>query len=68
MTIKRRGVEARIVINGVSQRNPDPTLVDLIARAHLYLIPTVIDQNPCVHCRRPIDMIFHGRACSVRQA
>ena len=37
MTIKRRGVEARIVINGVSQRNPDPALVDLIARAHLYL-------------------------------
>lgn len=37
MTIKRRGVEARIVIAGASQRKPDATLVDLIARAHLYL-------------------------------
>lgn len=34
----------------------------------LRLIPTVIDQNPCAHLRRPIDMIFHGRSCSVRQA
>lgn len=37
MTIKRRGVEARIVIDGASQRKPDSSLVDLIARAHLYL-------------------------------
>jgi DNA invertase Pin-like site-specific DNA recombinase len=37
MTIKRRGVEARIVIDGTSQRKSDPSLVDLIARAHLYL-------------------------------
>lgn len=37
ITMKRRGVEARIVIDGTSQRKPDPTLVDLIARAHLYL-------------------------------
>ncbi|UVC09487.1 hypothetical protein IHQ71_02355 [Rhizobium sp. TH2] len=37
MTIKRRGVEARIVIAGALQRKPDATLVDLIARAHLYL-------------------------------
>ena len=26
-----------MVINGASGRNPDPTLVDLIAKAHLYL-------------------------------
>jgi hypothetical protein len=32
------------------------------------LIPTVIDQNPCAHWRRPIDMMFHGRCCSVLQA
>jgi DNA invertase Pin-like site-specific DNA recombinase len=37
MTIKRRGVEARLVIEGALKRKPDPTLVDLIARAHLYL-------------------------------
>ena len=24
------------------------------------LIPTGINQNPCAHFRRPIDMIFHG--------
>ena len=24
------------------------------------LIPTGINQNPYVHFRRPIDMIFHG--------
>jgi hypothetical protein len=32
------------------------------------LIPTLIDQNPLAHCRRPIDMIFQGRSCSVRHA
>jgi hypothetical protein len=32
------------------------------------LLPTVIDQNPCAHFRLPIDMIFHGRSCSVLQA
>jgi hypothetical protein len=37
MVIKRRGIEARIVIDGNSGRNLDPTLVDLIAKAHLYL-------------------------------
>jgi DNA invertase Pin-like site-specific DNA recombinase len=37
MAIKRRGVESRMVINGLSNRDPDPSLVDLIARAHLYL-------------------------------
>ncbi len=24
------------------------------------LIPICIDQNPCAHLRRPMDMIFHG--------
>ena len=24
------------------------------------LIPTCIDQNPCAHLRRPMDIIFHG--------
>jgi len=37
IAIKRRGVEARIVIPGASGRDPDSSLVDLIARAHLYL-------------------------------
>lgn len=37
IAIKRRGVEARIVIPGASGRDPDSLLVDLIARAHLYL-------------------------------
>jgi hypothetical protein len=37
MTIKRRGIESRIVIKGTAVREPDPTLVDLIARAHQYL-------------------------------
>jgi hypothetical protein len=32
------------------------------------IIPTVIDQNPFTHCRRPIDMMFHGRSWSVLQA
>lgn len=37
-------------------------------RAASCLIPTVIDQNPFTHCRRPIDMMFHGRSWSVLQA
>jgi site-specific DNA recombinase len=37
MAIKRRGIESRIVINGAAGREPDPMLVDLIARAHHYL-------------------------------
>lgn len=37
IAIRRRGVEARIVIPGASGRDPDSLLVDLIARAHLYL-------------------------------
>jgi DNA invertase Pin-like site-specific DNA recombinase len=37
MTIRRRGVEVRIVIEGRARSNPDPALVDLIAKAHLYL-------------------------------
>jgi hypothetical protein len=37
MAIKRRGIESRIVINGVAGREPAPMLVDLSARAHHYL-------------------------------
>jgi DNA invertase Pin-like site-specific DNA recombinase len=37
MAIKRRGAETRMVINGAGRREPDTTLVDLIARAHHYL-------------------------------
>ncbi len=39
ITIKRRGVETRLVIDAdsASSRKPDPRLVDAIARAHLYL-------------------------------
>jgi DNA invertase Pin-like site-specific DNA recombinase len=35
--IKRRGIEARLVIPGGSARAPDASLVELIGRAHLYL-------------------------------
>jgi len=37
MAIKRRGTETRMVINGAGRREPDATLVDLIAKAHHYL-------------------------------
>jgi len=38
VTIKRRGNEMRLLIQGVGQhRTPDPQLVSLLARAHLYL-------------------------------
>ena len=37
MTIKRRGMEARLVIHAGGVRDPDASLVALIARAHLYL-------------------------------
>jgi DNA invertase Pin-like site-specific DNA recombinase len=37
IAIKRRGIEARIVIPGGSARDPDASLVELIGRAHLYL-------------------------------
>jgi hypothetical protein len=33
-----------------------------------YLIPDLIDQNPCAHRRNPMDMIFQGRSMSVFQA
>jgi hypothetical protein len=34
----------------------------------LQLIPSLIDQNPSVHWRSPMDMIFQGRSTSVFQA
>ena len=37
IAIKRRGVEARIIINGAADCEPDPSLVELIAKAHYYL-------------------------------
>jgi site-specific DNA recombinase len=39
ISIKRRGVETRLVIDAdsASSRKPDPRLVDAVARAHLYL-------------------------------
>jgi len=37
IAIKRRGVEARIVIDGPAGREPEQSLIDLIARAHFYL-------------------------------
>jgi DNA invertase Pin-like site-specific DNA recombinase len=38
MVIKRRGIESRIVIEGMSIiRKPDRALVDMIAKAHAYL-------------------------------
>ena len=33
-----------------------------------WLIPTVIDQNPCAHLRMPRDMIFHGWSMRLFQA
>jgi len=37
IAIKRRGVEARIVIDGPAGREPEQSLIDLIGRAHFYL-------------------------------
>ena len=37
IVIRRRGIEMRIVIDSAAHRVPDQTLIDLIARAHLYL-------------------------------
>ena len=34
----------------------------------LGIIPTVINQNPCTHLRRPIDTMFHGGSWSVLNA
>ena len=34
----------------------------------VWLIPTVIDQNPCAHLRMPRDMIFHGWSMRLFQA
>ena len=31
-------------------------------------IPTSINQNPCAHFLRPMDMIFHGWSMSLFQA
>ena len=33
-----------------------------------WIIPTVIDQNPCAHLRMPRDMIFHGWSMRLFQA
>ena len=59
-TIKRRGVETRLVIDSgsSSKRKPDTKLVDVIARAHLYfgtltdgagLTVAVVADLLCVH-------------------
>lgn len=37
IAIKRRGVEARLVIDGPADNEPDLSLVNLVARAHYYL-------------------------------
>ncbi|WP_137156941.1 recombinase family protein [Rhizobium sp. FKL33] len=37
MTMKRRGVEMRMVVSAGNGREPDQALIDLIARAHIYL-------------------------------
>ena len=37
IAIKRRGVEARLVIDGPADNEPDTSLVNLVARAHYYL-------------------------------
>jgi hypothetical protein len=37
MTMKRRGVEMRMVVQAGAGREPDQALIDLIARAHIYL-------------------------------
>lgn len=37
IAIKRRGVEARLVIDGPADNEPDSPLVNLVARAHYYL-------------------------------
>ncbi|MGC4026322.1 MAG: recombinase family protein [Mesorhizobium sp.] len=39
MSLRRRGVETRIVLNGAvgAARAPDKSLIDLVAKAHIYL-------------------------------
>ncbi len=37
MTMKRRGVEMRMVVQAGAGREPDQALIDLIARSHIYL-------------------------------
>ncbi len=37
IAIKRRGVEARLIIDGPADNEPDVSLVNLVARAHYYL-------------------------------
>ena len=50
MTLKRRGNEARLIVeaDGKHRRLPENALVDLIARAHLYLevLTTAPSKNP----------------------
>ncbi len=41
---------------GYSAKTANEQGAQLLAK----LIPTCIDQNPCAHWRRPMDMIFHG--------
>jgi DNA invertase Pin-like site-specific DNA recombinase len=37
IAIRRRGVGARVIISGSAAQEPDASLIDLIAKAHLYL-------------------------------
>ena len=48
---------------------PIGTLLIIIDAIHtIWVIPTVIDQNPCAHLRMPRDMIFHGWSMRLFQA
>ena len=72
--------EIRFQRLGYAKAITDPRVIDAITRTAYgkiavtyvewgdYLIPTVIDQNPCAHLRMPRDMIFHGWSMRLFQA
>ena len=68
LSLRKVGNEYRIR----SKASEDPLQGKTITLTHTledeYVIPTVIDQNPCAHLRMPRDMIFHGWSMRLFQA
>ena len=72
-TLKEQIIHGRIYRNIAELRNAVRRFVEQynaqwIVEKNGYLIPTVIDQNPCAHLRMPRDMIFHGWSMRLFQA
>jgi hypothetical protein len=51
-----------------STGRPKATLSRRVAELEGSLIPILIDQNPCVHWRSPMDMMRQGWSMSLFQA